>query len=399
MRILLVHRFFWPDSPPYAVILNEMAKMLIAHDYQVDVLSSIPSYKSVSDSRGFRYKEDSKEGFKVYRLKVFNDSQNRLLKIFNFMFFPLQVFFFILFRRKYDVVTVSSSPPVILAFCIAVCSKIKGFSMVYHCMDLHPEIGKISGDFRNRLLFRLLQKMELFSCHVAKKIIVLSEDMKSSMVARDPALIGKTVIINNFSLPAYEQVAELPHELRKKESIKRLVFAGNLGRFQGLDTIVRSLLSFGHADKLELYFVGEGSYLKPLKDMASESKNIHFLSHQSVPMAKLIIENADFGIVSLDAGVIKYAFPSKTMTYLESGTPILFCCGDNCEFASFLQITNLGYFANLTDEDQLHTVFKKIIDNEDSILDSNKLKDFYEHHFAQHLFDKKLQSLFSGLDA
>lgn len=397
MRILLVHRYFWPDSPPYAVILNEMAKMLLGHGFQVDVLSSLPSYKSIADSQDLPFKQYVESGHCVYRLPVFKDSNSRLLKLLNFVFFPLFVFGFLLFKPKYDVVTVSSAPPVVLAFCVALISRLKGFPLIYHCMDLHPEIGRLSGDFSNRLIYKILHRMELFSCRSARRIIVLSKDMKLSMISRDPGLGYKTTIINNFSLPSYEKVAELAPELKKKASVKRLIFAGNLGRFQGLEVIVRALQSFGHTDRIELLFVGEGACLEALRNMTTTSDNIHFLPHQPVSIAKQIIENADFGIVSLQPGVIRYAFPSKTTTYLECGIPLLFFVDDNYEFADFIKDNKLGYSSSMSDEKQLHAMFKKIIDEDRSILKPEELKTFYEQNFSQRMFDDKLYRLITEL--
>ena len=398
MRVLLIHRYFWPDSPPYALILNAMAKMLIAEGYQVNVLSSMPSYKSTSARGGLPYKQSTEDGFDVYRLPVFSNTRGKLLKILSFILFPIMVFFFLLVKPRYNVVTVSSSPPVLLPFFVAVCSKIKRFQLVYHCMDLHPEIGKISGDFGNRLLYRLLMKMELFSCRVAKRIIVLSEDMRDSMIARDYSLQDKIVIINNFSLPSYDQSYDSLALPEKQASTKRLVFAGNLGRFQGLDLIVKALVSFNRPDDIELLFVGEGVALDKLKQLAAASRNIHFFPHQPVSVAKSIIDSSDFGIVSLIPGVVKYAFPSKTLTYLECGVPVLFFTDDRCEFACFLQSKNLGHSSELTDESRLHDVFEKIVSGEGKILSSRGLKDFYDQNFSQQIFNEKLQNLFGDLD-
>ena len=45
IKVLLIHRFFYPDSPPYATILDDMRKFLNGEGYIVDVLSAQPSYK------------------------------------------------------------------------------------------------------------------------------------------------------------------------------------------------------------------------------------------------------------------------------------------------------------------------------------------------------------------
>ena len=45
LRLLLVHRYFWPDTPPYAVMLRAIAAHWAAAGHRVEVLAGQPSYK------------------------------------------------------------------------------------------------------------------------------------------------------------------------------------------------------------------------------------------------------------------------------------------------------------------------------------------------------------------
>ncbi len=396
MRVLLCHRFFWPDTPPYAVILNEMAKLLRAQGYEVDILTSLPSYKSVDANKKMPFKQLSRDGFNVYRLPVFNESRGGFFKLLNYLFFPLLAFFFLLFKRQYDVVTVSSSPPVILAFFVALAVKLKGGRLIYHCMDLHPEIGRISGEFRNALVYRFLLSLERFTCSVAKNIIVLSEDMKQSMVARSELLAKKIVVINNFSLPSYGHEQLLKESFKKSHGVKRIIFAGNIGRFQGLDLLVAAMQSFNQAEQIELLFLGEGVFLPKLKQLAQGISNIRFIPHQSVSVAKQLIRDSDFGVVSLQNDVIRFAYPSKTMVYLECGTPILLCANKGSELAGFVEMNRIGYFSPANDVNRLQKVFKLIIDEDERVMDSEMIIGFYQQYFGRQEFDKRFLQLINS---
>lgn len=394
MRILLIHRYFWPDTPPYAVILNEMAKMLVRQGHVVEVLSSQPSYKSIDAQKKRPFSERSEGGFHVYRLPVFNEVKSKMGKLLNFLLFPLMVFFFVLFRPRYNLVTVSSAPPVVLAFFVALAVKIKRSALIYHCMDMHPEIGRLSGEFKNSLLYRLLLSMEHFTCGVARYIIVLSQDMKRSIAQRKLEFAEKSRIINNFSLPSdVENNADIEHLLAATHSRKRLVFAGNIGRFQGLDILVDALKSFHDRDQIELVFVGEGAYLSRLKQQAAGLDNVIFLPHQSVSTAKQLIQTANFGVVSLHNDVIRYAYPSKTMVYLECGVPILLLSNKGSEMAKFIESYHLGYFASNKNTAQIHEVFERIVDASDSLLQGDVLTSFYQQQFAKAVFEQKFIEL------
>ena len=70
--------------------------------------------------------------------------------------------------------------------------------------------------------------------------------------------------------------------------------------------------------------MGDGVERFRLEKLSKELKtNIKFINYVSYEDSKKIIETADLGLVSLMPNMYKYAYPSKTMVYLEQGIPIL----------------------------------------------------------------------------
>ena len=45
LRVLAIHRYYWPDSPPYASLLRVIAEHWSSAGHDVRVLTSQPSYK------------------------------------------------------------------------------------------------------------------------------------------------------------------------------------------------------------------------------------------------------------------------------------------------------------------------------------------------------------------
>ena len=45
MRILIVYRYFWPDTPPYATMLRDISRWLAEAGHDVEILTAQPSYK------------------------------------------------------------------------------------------------------------------------------------------------------------------------------------------------------------------------------------------------------------------------------------------------------------------------------------------------------------------
>ena len=79
MRVLLVHRYYFPDSPPYASILKDMRGILALQSECVDILASQPSYKSIDKSKVVAWKIKDDLGI-VHRLPVLKSNNQKLTK-------------------------------------------------------------------------------------------------------------------------------------------------------------------------------------------------------------------------------------------------------------------------------------------------------------------------------
>jgi glycosyltransferase involved in cell wall biosynthesis len=72
------------------------------------------------------------------------------------------------------------------------------------------------------------------------------------------------------------------------------------------------------------------------------TSNIHYLPHQTVDKANAIIAQASLGIVSLNPGIYRYAFPSKTFTYMACGVPIIAVVEKDGELARMVEENGVG---------------------------------------------------------
>ncbi len=398
LKALLIHRFFSPDSPPYAVILKNMAKVFQGMGYSVDVLSSQPSYKPRDFRKHERYKTVISEKYKIFRIPVLKMKINKINKLINYFWFPFAVFFWLLFRGKYTVVTVSTAPPVILSFFVAIVCQLRNSKLIYHCMDIHPEIGRISGEFRNKYIFKLLLWMDNYTCKSAFRVIVLSNDMKKSLVLRGIDLVvGKIDVINNFELPSSKH-EKVNKSLLKDPGMYRIVFTGNIGRYQDLDSFILALVGNDRIDNFELVFVGEGEVKKRLEIMAKSLRGIvRFLPHHPIDIAKAIIEDADMAIVSLSEGVIDYAYPSKTMTYLSQGTPILLSVEEKSEISKFVLDNDIGVRVEPSNLREIYKVYKEL-SSSSYRYPKGRVKGIYFKNFAVENFNSKLVTIIENID-
>lgn len=322
MKVLAVHRYYWPDTAPYASILRAIVRQWVQDGHDVDVLSSQPSYKpNVALEK--RLSQEVVDGATITRLNLPAEAGKPLMRILNAVRLGCGLFWMALIKRRYDVVMISTYPPVLGGYCAALVAKLTGARFIYHCMDIQPEIGKVSGEFRQKHIYTILRKLDEWTCNQAKPVVVLSEDMSATLNARNGSDSINSVVLNNFSLPEDGSIpTELPFDWPSEKFV--LLFAGNVGRFQGLESLMAAMAMLKHRVDIRLLVMGDGSEKVYLERKAmQDGSRVSFVGHHTVGVAKLAMQYASAGFVSLTPDLYKYAYPSKTVTYLERGCPVI----------------------------------------------------------------------------
>lgn len=394
MKVLAIHRFYWPDTPPYASMLRVIVRQWINDGHEVDVLSSQPSYKAGVKNQ----KQPAKEvvdGAQVARLNLPSETGRPLVRILNALRLGVGVFWQAVIRKRYDVVMISTSPPVLGGWFTALVARLTGARFIYHCMDIHPEIGRISGEFRNPGVFSLLSRIDRWTCAQARPVVVLSEDMADTLIARKAEAPPETLVINNFSLPSEDSASdELPFPWSDEQFV--LLFAGNIGRFQGLDVLFDAMAHLRNRQDIRLVMMGDGTEKERLSRKAEESDaNVSFVGHQSVEVAKAAMFKASAGFVSLVPELYRYAYPSKTMTYLEQGCPVLVAVETDSCLARDVVRNGAGMAVPSGDVDALVNAISSLADEPESIssMQTNAL-EFSAKAFATDVVLAKWSSLF-----
>ena len=360
LKILAIHRYYWPDTPPYASMLRAIVRRWVDEGHHVDVLSSHPSYKAGLDN----VKQPGKEvvdGATVYRMTLPSEAGRPLIRMLNALRLGLGIITRAVLLRRYDVIMVSTSPPVLAGWFTALAAHLSGARFVYHCMDIHPEIGRISGEFRNPLIYRQLARMDAWTCRQANPVVVLSKDMADSLAQRsDSGEAPRTAVINNFSLPSESDTGqELPFPWPNEPFV--LLFAGNIGRFQGLDVLMDAMEQLRGHPNIRLLMMGEGTEKPALEKQVAESgARVSFVGHHSVSVAKAAMSQAGAGFVSLIPELYRYAYPSKTMTYLEQGCPVLVAVEPESRLAADIVENNAGLAVRGGDASELAQAISRL---------------------------------------
>lgn len=361
LRVLAVDRYYWPDTGPYGLMLRRIVRRLSLDGHHVDVLSGQPSYKaSLINNR--RPRCEVVDGASVHRLSLWSEVGRPMVRLLNALRLSC-VLLWKAVRWRYDVIITSTTVPVVGGVMAAIAARLTNARFIYHCMDIHPEVGRISGEFANPTLFKVLRSLDTWTCRNAHPVVVLSTDMASTLRERPRGNELSIHVLNNFSLPSENPLPdELPFELG--EHGLKILFAGNIGRFQCLDTVIDAMAMVKQRDDIEFILMGEGVAKDELRNRARQvGARVRFVGHQPVEIAKAAMRRADAGFVSLKAGLYRYAYPSKTMTYLEQGCPLIVAIEADSELARDVVAQNFGYCVPVGDSGALARLLITLADD------------------------------------
>jgi colanic acid biosynthesis glycosyl transferase WcaI len=236
-RLLLVHRYFWPDVPTYAQMLRFIGAHLSEAGHQVSVFCGPPSYNGVYGGPR-RPRSEVVDRMRVHRVLLPPDRKSKpLMRAASLLVFAVRLIGHVVrHRSEYDLVTVTTIPPVVMGGAARIIKRLTGIPYLYHCMDLYPEVAVISGMARNRWLVKLAIRLDTSTCRKAAVVVVLSNDMRATL--ERGGLDGTNVIVlNNFEVLDGDSSAAESVVPRDAERF-RVLFAGNMGRFQGLESLM-----------------------------------------------------------------------------------------------------------------------------------------------------------------
>ena len=216
-------------------------------------------------------------------------------------------------------------------------------------------------------------------------MIVLSNDMLESLKARGLST-DNVHIVNNFIIDGVDESASIPEQFNTDEKF-RVLFAGNIGRFQSLETIVDAAKLLESNDEIEFWFMGAGVSVESLKERSGPllGKSIFFHPYLPITAAMKAIRRSHLGIVSLSPGVIQSAYPSKTMSYLEAGCKLLCLVESDSSLANLVKDNGLGSVCSqpATAEDVANAVSSEFNTWKQSDYDRNAVRETGRSNFGQ----------------
>lgn len=385
MRVLLVTQYFYPEN----FKSNDIALELTKKGHEVTVLTGLPNYPEgkIYKSYGFfKRNRECYQGVHVIRTWLVPRGKGggiRLfLNYFSWAFFASFRALSLSFQKKFDVILVHEPSPITQGFPAIVVKKIQKIPLHFWVLDLWPESLTSAGGIKNKYVLSIFTNMVKYIYNNSDKILISSKGFAASILTKGD-FNEKLIYFPNwaedsiFKGSSNYNIPELPKGFR-------IIFAGNIGVAQDVDSIVKSALLLKDNRDIHFVFIGDGRskiQLEKFVQVNNLTQTVHFLGRFPIDAMKTFFNQADALLVSLkDELIFNVTVPAKLQAYLCTQKPILGML--NGEGASIIDDANCGLSVNSGDFNELAKKILKLYEmsiEERNTLGENGFKYFKEN--------------------
>ena len=399
-RKLLIHALtFPPDQVSTAYLYGDIAQKFISEGWEVEVFTTVPHYNYSQDFQavskpGLFMRTTEYHGIKVrhfYQSKsVSTIVRATLLLCFHFAFIIRA-----LIGPKYSVV-LTPSPPLTAGFLSGLAAQIRGAKAVYNIQEIYPDIMLKTGAPIPGFIWNLLKWIEKKTYDWSTKVVAI--DPLFANVVRDRMPYEKLEVIPNF----------VDIELYKPTSYSRngefdfdgkfvVAYFGNLGAVQNWKALIEAMDFLKNQTEIMLLLVGGGSEYDRLTNLATSRDNITIMPYQPRKRIPVLMSRSNLHVISMNEASDHDGLPSKVLTILSSGKPVLAATSENSSLARLISECGNGTRVDRGDSkgiaDQILAFFEGKIEN----LSSMKGREYIVSNYSKEAITMKYLNLLESL--
>ena len=388
-KVLVVCQYYYPEP----VRINDICEELVKKGYEVDVVTDIPNYpmgEIYEEYRKQNVKDEIIKGVHIHRCYTIPRKNNIFYRFLNYYSFAISSTLYVKkIKKQYDIVFVNQLSPVMMACAGIKYKKIHNVKLVMYCLDLWPESLKVGGVKEKSIIFKIFHWISNKIYRECDRILITSKSFKDYLK-------------NEFSiknekidyLPQYAESIFNVNDCKKEKNDKiDLLFAGNMGATQSLDTIIFAAEKLKNNKNLYWHFVGDGSEYERIKKLAEqkELKNVIFYGRKQLEEMPKYYKMADAMLVTLAGdSAVSNTLPGKVQSYMAAGKPIIGAI--NGETQDVINEAKCGFCGEADNVDELVKSVERFIEyKEKDKLGENAYK-YYENNFKKDIFIEKLIS-------
>lgn len=388
-KILVICQYYKPE--PFRI--SDICEELVCRGHEVHVVTGYPNYPEGVLYEGYgksKHIDEVINGVKVHRCYTVPRQTGIAKRLLNYYSYAISSTKYVLSKKcvasdgkAFDVVYCNQLSPVMMAHAAIAYKKKYKVPVVMYCLDLWPE-SLIAGNIsRNSVVYKYFDKVSKRIYKNMDKILVTSEMFQEYFES-------KFAIKNTYYLPQYAEALFNPEICYKKPNeFIDLMFAGNIGIAQSVETIIRTAAKCKDMKQVRWHIVGNGSDFDRCQNLAEELKlgNLIFYGRKNIDEMPQYYSMADAMLVTMQKDeVLSLTLPGKVQSYMAAGKSIIGAVDG--ETRKVVENAKCGFVSNAEDINDLANQVKRFVSlksEERENLGVNA-REYYNKYFSKETF-------------
>lgn len=394
MNILVICQYYRPE--PFRV--HDLCAELVRAGHSVQVVTGMPNYPRGELYPGFernRAVDEELDGVRIHRCPIHPRKSGPLHRLWNYASFPASASRYLRSRRfsatergAFDLIFIYQLSPVMMASPGIRYAKRHRIPTVLYCLDLWPESLLAGGVRRGSLIYRFFHRISRKLYRSVDKLLITSNQF-SGYLKQEFSLPEERIEY----LPQYAEELFSALPAREPDGMTNLMFAGNLGSLQSLDTILDAA-SVLREEPVRFQIVGDGKESGHLEQRAQREglENVSLLGRRPVEDMPGLFAGADAMLVTMKSDpVLSLTLPGKVQSYLAAGRPIIGAVDG--EAARVIEASGCGFCGPAEDAAALAENVRRFMRSDEKAEMGRRAAAYSAAHFTKKQFMTRIDPI------
>lgn len=402
-KILIYSLDFYPDHSGISIYSTDFAKFCEENELEVTVITGFPFYPN--------WKKKESDKFKLFRTDFHNNIKivrgymyvpqkpSSLKRIIHELSFLIFAFFNSFFVKKPDYVVVFTTPVLLGALAVFM-NKFWKAKIIINVQDFQIEAATSLGMLKDSKLLKILEKIEKWSYDNSTWVSSISQSMVGLILERKRVLNEKILFWPNWIEHKASNLSSQKGFFRNKFGIspdkKIIAYAGNIGKKQGLESLVDLAADFRKNNDVFFLIIGNGAGLQDLVNYATsmQLENLTFLPFLNPEEYQFFLQDIDLFYISQAKVPFDVYFPSKLLGIMSKGIPLVVHADIESELYKTLSLSQTAIVCNYGERKILAEKVENALQQPHSLEILSKNSKIYSNQFERDIVLNKILKLF-----
>lgn len=365
MKVLKLTPYYAPERISSSHLTADMEKAYVDAGIISEIYAPMPTRGVSKEERNaykkIKYEEKADGKILVHRFSMFREGRNPIGRALRYVLVNLVHYHKGVHAKDIDVIVAGSTPPTQGVLCAKVAKKLskkykRPVSFIFSLQDMFPESLVNTGLCKeSSVLYKIGEKISDYTYRHATHIRVISDSMKETLIKKGIPAEKITVIYNWIDTEATVPVDRKDNPLFDELGLPRdkfyLTYAGNLGNSQNVDILLDCAAALKDHEDIRFVIFGGGSEKEKFEKKIADSglTNIQLFPLQPMERVSQVYSLGDASFVTCKKGVGVGAFPSKAVSILATGTPVIASFDLDSDLCRIVTKSEVGLCADAED--------------------------------------------------